>query len=194
MATSSIPPPATRWWANFASRGDTITTFRLSPASGPASYDSAQAVIAKAPVAHLRRRGARVRRPRHHRHARPAGAAGGQHRAEHADGLRVARIALCRGAGAQRSAPTCWAGRPIPTPNGRSPPPSRGAAIRAGCRCRYRPAVPLGAGLRLAALGAQPEASPNALTCHPVAHRLQAVAGPKKLWRRRFRGASGGRQ
>jgi hypothetical protein len=32
-------------------RGDTITTFRLSPASGPASYDSAATVIALAPVA-----------------------------------------------------------------------------------------------------------------------------------------------
>ena len=32
-------------------RGDTITTFRLSPSSGPASYDSALAVIEKAPVA-----------------------------------------------------------------------------------------------------------------------------------------------
>ena len=32
-------------------RGDTITTFRLSPSSGPASYDSALAIIAKAPVA-----------------------------------------------------------------------------------------------------------------------------------------------
>jgi beta-N-acetylhexosaminidase len=31
-------------------RGDTITTFRLSPSSGPASYDSAHAVIAQAPV------------------------------------------------------------------------------------------------------------------------------------------------
>jgi len=33
------------------SRGDTITMFRLSPASGPASYDSALAIVAKAPVA-----------------------------------------------------------------------------------------------------------------------------------------------
>ena len=32
-------------------RGDTVTMFRLSPSSGPASYDSAQAVIARAPVA-----------------------------------------------------------------------------------------------------------------------------------------------
>jgi beta-N-acetylhexosaminidase len=31
-------------------RGDTITAFRLAPASGPASYDSAGAVIARAPV------------------------------------------------------------------------------------------------------------------------------------------------
>jgi hypothetical protein len=35
------------------SRGDTITMFRLSPASGPASYDSALAIIEKAPVAIL---------------------------------------------------------------------------------------------------------------------------------------------
>ena len=32
-------------------RGDSITTFRLSPSSGPASYDSARAAIARAPVA-----------------------------------------------------------------------------------------------------------------------------------------------
>lgn len=32
-------------------RGDTITTFRLSPASGPASYDSARTVIAGSPTA-----------------------------------------------------------------------------------------------------------------------------------------------
>lgn len=32
-------------------RGDSIITFRLSPASGPASYDSARAVISRAPMA-----------------------------------------------------------------------------------------------------------------------------------------------
>ena len=37
--------------AELRARGDTITTFRLSPASGPASYDSAQAVIQQAPAA-----------------------------------------------------------------------------------------------------------------------------------------------
>jgi beta-N-acetylhexosaminidase len=31
-------------------RGDTITSFRLSPASGPASYDSARAIIDQSPV------------------------------------------------------------------------------------------------------------------------------------------------
>ncbi len=31
-------------------RGDTVTTFRLFPASGPASYDSARAVLARAPA------------------------------------------------------------------------------------------------------------------------------------------------
>lgn len=37
--------------AELRMRGDTVTTFRLTPSSGPASYDSARAVIDKAPLA-----------------------------------------------------------------------------------------------------------------------------------------------
>ncbi len=45
------PAAGTTLVSELRARGDTITTFRLSPASGPASYDSARAVIARSPVA-----------------------------------------------------------------------------------------------------------------------------------------------
>jgi beta-N-acetylhexosaminidase len=37
--------------AELRARGDTVATFRLSPTSGPASYDSAAAVVARSPTA-----------------------------------------------------------------------------------------------------------------------------------------------
>lgn len=44
------PAAGTTLVSELRSRGDSISTFRLSPSSGPASYDSARATIDKAPV------------------------------------------------------------------------------------------------------------------------------------------------
>jgi beta-N-acetylhexosaminidase len=45
------PTAGTTLLSELRARGDTIAMFRLSPASGPASYDSARTVLATAPVA-----------------------------------------------------------------------------------------------------------------------------------------------
>ena len=164
-------------------RGDSVTTFRLSPSSGPASYDSAQAVIAKAPVAIF---------------AVAVRAFAGRGTIGMPDLL--ARLADSTA----RTRPTVfvslgspYVGAQVPSLGtyllGWASNPNTewavaaaltGAAISGRMPVPVPPGIALGAGLTLPRAGAGPVGRPYALTCRPVAHRLQAVAAPKKLRRR----------
>ena len=172
-------------------RGDSITTFRLSPVQRASELRLGAGGDCEGAGRHLRRCGSGVRGARHHRHARLARPTGGQCCAEHADGIRVPRVSLCRGAGAQPGDLPARLGVESQYRMGRrrSPDGCRHLRQDAGARSARNSTR---SGPQSSRHGARPVGRPYALTCRPVAHRLHAVAAPKKLRRREFRGASGG--